>query len=47
LGSLGFRYAKDSGVMYLFYPGAEQLESSRQISVVSDHPALVATLHLD
>jgi endonuclease/exonuclease/phosphatase family metal-dependent hydrolase len=47
LGSLGFGYAKDSGVMYLFYPGAEQLESSRQISVVSDHPALVATLHLD
>ena len=24
LGSLGFRYAKDTGVMYLFYPGAEQ-----------------------
>jgi endonuclease/exonuclease/phosphatase family metal-dependent hydrolase len=47
LGSLGFRYAKDSGVMYLFYPGAEQLESSRQIPVVSDHPALVATLDLD
>ena len=47
LGSLGFRYAKDTGVMYLFYPGAEQLESSRQIPVVSDHPALVATLHLD
>ena len=47
LGSLGYRYAKDTGVMYLFYPGAEQLESSRQIPVVSDHPALVATLHLD
>jgi endonuclease/exonuclease/phosphatase family metal-dependent hydrolase len=47
LGSMGFRYAKDSGVMYLFYPGAEQLESSRQIPVVSDHPALLATLELD
>jgi endonuclease/exonuclease/phosphatase family metal-dependent hydrolase len=47
LGGLGFRYAKDTGVMYLFYPGAEQLESSRQIPVVSDHPALVATLRLD
>ena len=47
LGSLGYRYAKDTGVMYLFYPGAEQLESSRQIPVVSDHPALVATLRLD
>jgi endonuclease/exonuclease/phosphatase family metal-dependent hydrolase len=46
LGSLGFQYAKDTGVMYLFYPGAEQLESSRQIPVVSDHPALVATLDL-
>jgi endonuclease/exonuclease/phosphatase family metal-dependent hydrolase len=47
MSSLGFRYAKDAGVMYLFYPGAEQLESSRQIPVVSDHPALLATLELD
>ncbi len=47
MSSLGFRYAKDTGVMYLFFPGAEQLESSRQIPVVSDHPALVATLDLD
>jgi endonuclease/exonuclease/phosphatase family metal-dependent hydrolase len=47
MGSLGFQYAKDTGVMYLFYPGADQLESSRQIPVVSDHPALVATLDLD
>jgi endonuclease/exonuclease/phosphatase family metal-dependent hydrolase len=46
MGSLGYQYAKDTGVMYLFYPSGEQLESSRQIPVVSDHPALDATLDL-
>lgn len=43
----GFQYAKDSGVMYLFYPDHALLEGSRQMHVVSDHPALVATVDLN
>lgn len=46
MGASGFQYAKDSGVMYLFYPGVEELESLRQVRVASDHPALVATVDL-
>jgi endonuclease/exonuclease/phosphatase family metal-dependent hydrolase len=46
LGASGFQYTKDAGVMYLFYPGADELWSSRQVRVASDHPALVATVNL-
>ncbi len=46
LGASGYRYAKDNGVMYLFYPASGYLVSSRQVSVASDHPALVAHVAL-
>ena len=46
LGASGYRYAKDNGVMYLFYPGSGSLVGSRQVSVASDHPALVASVAL-
>jgi endonuclease/exonuclease/phosphatase (EEP) superfamily protein YafD len=46
LGASGFRYTKDTGSMYLFYPGDEQLEGSHLLRVDSDHPALVAAVDL-
>lgn len=43
----GFAYAKDRGVMYLFYQRGVRLASSRQVGVASDHPALVTTLDMN
>lgn len=43
----GYRYTKDSGVMYLFYPGAASVAGSHEVHVVSDHPALVTTLNMN
>lgn len=42
----GFRYSKDQGVMYLFYQGAADLVSHRQVRVASDHPAIITTVDL-
>jgi len=42
----GFTYAKDQGVMYLFYRPDAALVRSRELSVASSHPALVTTLEL-
>jgi endonuclease/exonuclease/phosphatase (EEP) superfamily protein YafD len=46
MSASGYRYTKDAGVMYLFYPGAAYLAGSSQVRVASDHPALVATVGL-
>ncbi len=46
LTAAGFGYAKDSGVMYLFHEGTDPLLASRQVGIVSDHPALLATVSL-
>ena len=43
----GYHYTKDAGVMYLFFPGAASVVSSRQVHVVSDHPALITTLDMN
>jgi endonuclease/exonuclease/phosphatase family metal-dependent hydrolase len=43
----GYRYAKDRGVMHLFYPGAAELVSNNQVGVASDHPAIVTTLDMN
>ena len=40
----GYGYTKDRGVMYLFHPLEASLQSSRQLSIGSDHPALVTTV---
>lgn len=42
----GYGYAKDSGVMYLFYPPGVSLVSNSVVHVASDHPAIVTTLDL-
>jgi endonuclease/exonuclease/phosphatase (EEP) superfamily protein YafD len=42
----GFAYAKDRGVMYLFYQSGASLVRSRELSVASSHPALVTTLDM-
>lgn len=40
----GYSYTKDRGVMYLFHPNEASVPSSRQLTIRSDHPALVTTL---
>jgi hypothetical protein len=40
----GYGYTKDRGVMYLFNPPEASVTSTRQLSISSDHPALVTTL---
>ncbi len=42
----GYRYSKDQGVMYLFYQGAAELVSHRQVRVASDHPAIITSVDL-
>ena len=46
MGSLGYGYAKDRGVMYLFHPGAAAVVDAREVPIASDHPALVTTIDL-
>ena len=43
----GFKYAKDRGVMYLFYPSGAQMVGFREVPVASDHPALITTLDMN
>jgi uncharacterized protein YoxC len=42
--SASYGYTKDRGVMYLFHPLEASVTSSRQLSISSDHPALVTTV---
>lgn len=42
----GFDYAKDRGVMHLFYQDGVHLLGARQVGVASDHPGLITTLDL-
>ena len=46
MSAAGYGHAKDSAVMYVFYPGDAGLVSHRQVRVASDHPAIVTTLDL-
>jgi endonuclease/exonuclease/phosphatase family metal-dependent hydrolase len=46
MSAAGFAYAKDQGVMYLFYPSGTTLVRSKEVSVASSHPALITTLEL-
>ncbi len=43
----GYGYTKDRGVMYLFNPPEASVTRTRQLSISSDHPALVTTLQFD
>ena len=43
----GYEYVKDQGVMHLFFPGAADVVSNRQVGVASDHPAIVTTLEMN
>lgn len=47
MSAAGFSYAKDRGVMYLFYQRGVTLESHRQVGIASDHPAIVSTLSMN
>ena len=42
----GYRFAKDSAVMYLFYPDGVEVLDHHEVRVASDHPAIVTTLDL-
>ncbi|WP_141014073.1 peptidoglycan DD-metalloendopeptidase family protein [Nocardioides sambongensis] len=44
---VGYGFAKDSAVMYLFHPPGSSLLSSRVMSVASDHPAVVASIGMN
>jgi hypothetical protein len=44
MGSAGYAYSKDRGVMYLFHSLEATAPSSRQVAISSDHPALITTL---
>ncbi len=46
MSAAGYGHAKDSAVMYVFYPSGVGLVSHRQVRVASDHPAIVTTLDL-
>lgn len=46
MSAAGYGHAKDSAVMYVFYPDGVGLVSHRQVRVASDHPAIVTTLDL-
>ncbi|NYJ02966.1 hypothetical protein HNR19_003664 [Nocardioides thalensis] len=43
----GYDYAKDQGVMYIFYPPGTTLGSHRQVGVASDHPAIITTINMN
>lgn len=46
MSAAGYGFAKDSAVMYVFYPGGGEVLEHRQVGVASDHPAIVTTLDL-
>lgn len=43
----GYRYTKDQGVMYQFFPQAVTVAAHRQIRVGSDHPVNITTLSMN
>ena len=43
----GYEYAKDRGVMHLFFQNAAGLVSNQQIGVASDHPAIITTIDMN
>lgn len=43
----GYEYAKDQGVMHIFYPPGTTLASHRQVGVASDHPAIITTINMN
>ena len=47
MGADGFTYAKDTGVMYLFYQSPATVIAKRQIHIFSDHPAIITTLAMN
>ncbi len=47
MAKVGYGYAKDSGVMYLFHPPDATVPSSQEMPISSDHPALVSTVSFD
>jgi len=47
MASAGFSYAKDTGVIYLFFPRSATVVGHHDVPVVSDHPALVASLAMN
>lgn len=46
MATLGYTYAKDAGVMYLFHPGGSTVTARRVVDIASDHPALLTTIDL-
>jgi len=44
MAAAGYGFTKDTGVMYLFHSLAATVQSSRQLKISSDHPALVTTV---
>lgn len=46
MATLGYGYTKDAGVMYLFHPTGSEVVTRRAVDIASDHPALLATVHL-
>ena len=46
MATLGYAYAKDAGVMYLFHPGGSTVTARRVVDIASDHPALLTTIDL-
>jgi endonuclease/exonuclease/phosphatase (EEP) superfamily protein YafD len=46
MATLGYGWAKDPGVMYLFHPAGTTVRNQRTLDIDSDHPALLATVDL-
>lgn len=46
MGAAGYEYAKDQGVMYLFFDNDAALVDSQQVAIHSDHPAIITTVDL-
>ncbi len=44
MAKAGYGFTKDRGVMYLFHSNQATVPSSRQLSISSDHPALLTTV---
>jgi endonuclease/exonuclease/phosphatase family metal-dependent hydrolase len=47
MSAAGFQYAKDRGVMYLFLQRGVRVVTHRQVTVASDHPAIVTALDMN
>ena len=47
MATIGYGYTKDRGVMHIFHKTPATVAATRQLAVVSDHPALVTTLAMN